>query len=218
MYEQVSVLVPTRKRLGRLRTLIESFERTRSGRPELVFRADEDDLETVDFLAAYRTVVGPRYDGYDSMPKFFNELLQASNGDVLMCGNDDMVFKTVGWDEKILEAADQYPDGLFDLGVKTFNVTHFPFSVVSRSAAERLGFLWDPRIFWGDIYLRDVMAAFGRTQLLPEVEVEHDWAGYFPDETFTQADKNITQRIPNYWHEVHATAVAEAVAKLRATL
>jgi len=209
-FSSVSVLVPTRTRLAHVQRMIASFEATTDGAAELVFRADEDDLETIDALAAYRTVVGPRLAGYRSLAAFFNELAAAATGDVLLCGNDDMVFRTPGWPSLVLEAANAYPDGLFDLGVSTHNETHFPFSIVSRTAVDRLGFLWDPRIFWGDVYLRDVMGAFGRAVRLPSVEIAHEWIG-------NEAEQNtIYQRDPAYWTQTHAPAVAEAVQKLRA--
>jgi hypothetical protein len=149
------------------------------------------------------------------MPVFFNEMAAVAHGDVLMCGNDDMVFKTVGWPALILEVANHYPDGLFDLGVRTHNEEHYPFATVSRRVVEHLGFLWDPRIFWGDIYLRDVMGYFGRTIMIPTVEVEHDWAGWKPDRVFVEADKDIVRRNPTYWSSVHLPAVNEAVQRLQ---
>lgn len=208
-FTKVSVLVPTRTRPDRLQTLLASFARTNDGAAELVFRVDDDDPETVAALAGYRMVVGPRLDGYRSLPTFFNELLAVATGDVLMCGNDDMVFRTVGWPALVLEAANAYPDGLFDLGVSTHNAMHYPFSIVSRAATECLGFLWDPRIFWGDVFLRDVMDAFGRCVMLPHVAIAHDWIG-------NEAEQNtIYQRDPTYWTGTHARAVADAVSKLR---
>lgn len=218
-FEKISVLVPTRHRVKRLQTLLESFERTQFGRKaELVFRVDEDDKATQDYLFHYgglRVVIGPRHQGYRSMPIFFNEMFACATGDVLMCGNDDMVFKTPGWCGMILSAANKYSDGLFDIGVKTHNETHYPFSVVSRRVAEHLGFLWDPTIFWGDIFLRDTMAAFGRAVMLPSVEIEHDWAGHHPDKVFLEGDQNdIIRRDPTYWSGTHAKAVAAAIDKL----
>lgn len=221
MFTKVSVLVPTRQRVERLRTLLTSYERTAVGASELIFRADDDDRETRNFLLDYgrhRVIVGRREQGYKSMPLFFNELLAASTGDVLMCGNDDMVFKTPSWDRWILDAANQFPDGVFDIGVMTHNEAHFPFSVVSRRATDAIGFLWDPRIFWGDIFLRDTMAAFGRCVMLPSVEIEHDWAGNRPDQVFREADKDITRSDPTYWMGTHARAVNDAVHKLQGLL
>jgi hypothetical protein len=212
-FTKISVLVPTRSRLARLQTLLASFWLTVQESPgaELVFRIDDDDPATAQYLAGrgHRIVVGPRRRGYASMPDFFNDLAAAATGDVLLCGNDDMVFQTRGWPARVLEVANRFPDGLFDLGVSTHNDTHYPFSIVSRAVTERLGFLWDPRIFWGDIFLRDVMAAFDRCVMLPSVVIDHDWAG-------DEASQNmIYQRDPTYWTGTHARAVADAVARLR---
>lgn len=209
MFTKISVLIPTRYRIDRLRSMLASYEQTAVSGAELVFRVDDDDPETHAFLRDQNAVVGPHHHGYESMPLFFNEMLPAATGDVLLCGNDDMVFQTVGWPTLVLAAANAYPDGLFDLGVTTHNETHFPFSIVSRTVTERLGFLWDPRIFWGDIFLRDVMAAFGRSVRLPSVTIDHDWAG---DET---SQNQIYQRDPTYWTGTHAQAVRDAVGRLR---
>lgn len=220
MFTKVSVLVPTRQRIDRLRTMIASFDVTTGNGPEaeLVFRVDSDDHATRDFLLAWgghQVVVGPRLQGYSSMAAFFNELYASCSGDVLMVGNDDMVFRTPGWPAAILAAANLYPDGLFDLGVSTYNEDHWPFACTSRTAADRLGFFWDPRIYWGDIYLRDVMGSMGRAVRVPEVTIDHDWAGHAPDSVFSEANQNdIYRRDPTYWNGTHATAVAEAVAKL----
>lgn len=220
-FTKISVLVPTRHRVDRLRTLLASYDATTADDghcSELVFRVDEDDLASQDFLVHHcdhRIVVGPRHRGYDSMPVFYNEMADQASGDVFMCGNDDMVFKTGNWASSILEAARLYPDGLFDFGVSTHNETHYPFSIVSRKAVQCLGFLWDPRIFWGDIYLRDVMAYFGRTIMLSAVEIEHDWAGHRPDQVFRESDKDIVRRNPTYWSVTHRKAVDDAVSKLK---
>jgi glycosyltransferase involved in cell wall biosynthesis len=220
-FSKVSVLVPTRGRVARLKTLLASYERTASREDsETVFRVDDDDHVTLDFLLSYdeplRLVVGPRMQGYQSMPTFFNELFVNSTGDVLMCGNDDMIFQTRGWAPRILAAANEYPDGLFDIGVHTHNEEHYPFSIISRRVAETLGFIWDPRIFWGDIYLRDVMAWFGRCVMLPTVQIDHDWAGYAPDQVFreTRISKSQVEGSEAYWSGPHADAVRDAVAKL----
>lgn len=220
-FAKISVLVPTRHRIERLKTLLESLTRTTLGqRVELVFRVDNDDVETLEFLgrasAAYVIVSGPRLLGYESLPVFFNQMLAESSGDVLMCGNDDMVFRTPGWPQQVLDAANRYPDGLFNIGVSTHNEAHYPFSVTSRKVADQLGFLWDPRIFWGDIFLRDVMEALGHLLPLPSVQIDHDWAGTHPDQTFEEGNaQRFKSRDASYWTGVHAVAVAEAVEKLR---
>jgi len=204
-FEKISVLVPTRGRVPHLRTLLQSFD---SSCAELVFRVDDDDLETQSFLAQYpwTVMIGPRCHGYASIPVFFNEAVQAALGDVVMLGNDDMRFVTPHWAESLLHEANQYRDGIFNLGVSTLNETHFPFSVVSKRVTNALGFVCDPRLFWVDIFLRDIMAHFGRCVMVPSVRVEHDWAGYPYD---------VLHRDPAYWTMTHPLAVKNAIAVLQ---
>jgi len=224
-FTKISVLVPTRKRVDRLKKMIASFDRTTSGRAELIFRIDHDDCETREYLqevpwrlkgGVFR---GNRLDGYKSTPQFLKDMLPLANGDVLMVGNDDMIFETEAWDKLILRAANNFPDGLFNLGVETLNTPHYPFSIVSRKVVDLLGFMYDPRIFWGDIYLRDIMAHFGRTVLLPEVRILHDWAGLgIPDATFQEANHlKMSIGTPTYW-ETHRQVVSEAISKLQAAI
>lgn len=217
MFETISVLVPTRGRVERLKTLLLSFDRTTSPSVvELVFRVDDDDTETQAFLLGQKIVVGQRLGGYESLPTFFNEMADVVSGDVLLCGNDDMVFCTEGWAEQILKVANEYPDGIFNIGVSTHNAAHYPFSITSRKVASHLGFLWDPRIFWGDIFLRDVMQKFGRCISLPSVQIDHDWAGNRPDKTFTEGNaQRFLSRDDSYWTGPHAAAVLEAAEKLK---
>jgi hypothetical protein len=217
MFTKISVLVPTRQRIARLKTLLGTFGLTRGHEcAELVFRVDEDDAETLDFLYNQKVVVGPRDGGYLSMPRFFNELAAAATGDVLLCGNDDMSFVTPGWARTLLDVANQYPDGVFNLGVTTLNETHYPFSIVSKKLVETLGFLWDPRIFWGDMFLRDLMAWFDRCVMVPSVRINHDWAGDQPDRVYleTRPSKARIEMDASYWTGPHHTAVREAAEKI----
>jgi len=217
-FKKVSVLIPTRRRIPRLRTLIDSFRATADGDvAEMVFRVDEDDRPTFELLAAegISHVVGPRHSGYASLPTFFNELTGWATGDVFMCGNDDMVFQSPNWANELLAVANRYPDGIFDLGVTTHNEDHYPFACVSRAVVEKLGFIADPTIFWVDIFLRDVMAFFGRCVMVPQVSIAHDWAGFAPDATFTDSHRDPAAHIPFYWDQVHPRAVASAIEVLK---
>lgn len=220
-FNKVSVLIPTRNRTHLLRTLIDSYRATTAtDRPstELLFRADRDDEPTHALLEreGFRMVIGERMHGYASLPDFFNELALAATGDVVMLGNDDIEFVTPDWATLILAAANLYPDGVFNIGVKTHNEGHFPLSLVSTMVVRKLGFIYDPRIFWGDIYLRDVMGRLGRQHLLPEVEIRHQWAGFSPDQTFKEGEA--ARRAPGNHMEHHVQAVDDAVAKLRELL
>lgn len=219
-FSRISVLIPTRNRTHRLRTLLDSYRDTTTADPqasELLFRVDDDDEPTRLMLQAEgkRMLVGPRLDGYNSLPIFFNELASVANGDVLMLGNDDMVFRTEQWASRMLLDANAYPDGLFDLGVRTHNETHYPFATVSKRVRDHLGFIADLEIFWVDIFLRDVMAAFGRCAMVDAVHIEHDWAGHDPDQTFKDGHRDIVAHRPDYWTAVHPQAVNRAIGRLQ---
>lgn len=216
-FHKVSVLVPTRQRVSRLRTMVDSF-RAMTVDPtsaELVFRIDDDDRETAAYLGdlPWTVIVGPRQKGYASLPVFFEEMRAKATGDLLMTGNDDMVFRTPDWSSKVLAVANQYPDGLFNLGVSTFNADHFPFSIVSKWAVDRMGAIHHPDVFWGDVYLRDIFQTFGRAVLIPDVRVDHEWMGHTPDQVFKDAKQSLHFG-EAYWTK-HRRLVQDSVDRLK---
>lgn len=192
-----------------------SWQATTTGTSvELILRLDDDDLDTLTWAETLvprpRIVVGPRLKGYASLPRFFNEMASVSKSDLVMCGNDDMIFLTPGWPTKLLAAANYYPDGIFNFGFMTYPAGAFPFSCVSRQVVERLGFLNDERLLYSDIFLRDVMARFGRAILLPEIVIQH--IGIASEET--NAHKwGLHFNAESYW-ALHNRVVEEAVKTL----
>lgn len=220
MFKKISVLVPTRMRVAQLRAMLESYHATvqTPESSELVFRIDEDDLASLELLNQTRwtVVTGPRLQGYRSLPAFFDEMRKVASGDVLMCGNDDMVFRTPGWPEIVLAEANKYPDGLFNFGCATLNAGHFPFSIISKHVADLMGYIHDGRLIWGDLFLRDVLAAFGRAIPLPEVQIDHQWMGHTPDQVFLDAHQNDSQNWDEAYWARHREIVAAAVQRIDA--
>lgn len=222
MFSKISVLVPTRQRLPQLEALIRSYllTTTAPATAELVFRIDDDDVQSAGYLSLHAPwaplVIGPRLEGYRSLPLFFDEMCQIATGDLLMTGNDDIVFRTTDWSNKILAVANRYPDGVFDLGVKTFNPTAFPWAIVSRKAVRAMGGIHPREIYWGDIYLRDVMATFGRAIPVPEVHIDHDWMGHRPDQVFLEAQQGIHGRWTPEYTARHRACVQQAAERLKA--
>jgi hypothetical protein len=153
-------------------------------------------------------------DGYGSLPLFFDDMRVAADGDLLMCGNDHMVFRTPAWPELVLAETNKYPDGIFHIGIGTFNESRFPFSIVSRQAVQAVGSLQDPRLHWGEVYWRDVMTAFGRDLVLPSVRVEQ-WMGRTPKRILTNARQSDAHKWDDGYRALHRKVVAEAVNRLR---
>lgn len=216
-FSKVSVLVPTRYRVPQLQTMIRSFDlmTTDPASAELVFRIDDDDLETPEYLRGlpWPVVVGPRMKGYRSLPVFFEEMRRVATGDLYLTGNDDMVFQTPDWSRIVLAEANRYPDGIFNIGVSTFNGDHFPFSIISKVAADAMGAIHHPDIFWGDVYLRDIFQSFGRAVRLPEVTIDHQWMGNTPDQVFKDAQQD--QHWGSAYWQKHRRLVQNSVDRLR---
>ncbi len=226
-FQRVSLLVATRKRPVRLKTFLDSYYATTSGGndSEIVFRVDYDDPESIQMLAEhdFLTVVGPRRKGYRSMPDFYNEMARLATGDILMGANDDTIIETPGWPQLIIEAANRYPDGIFNFGVDTvMHDENFPFFCVSRIMVDRLGFINDDRVLFSDTFLLDLAKHFNRAIRLPTVMFRHDWAGLNPDETHLEANRHAWDMVfadtTGAWTEeyrkLHDGVVAEAVARL----
>lgn len=230
-FKKISVLVPTRRRLNYLSQMLKSFDKTvpKDGSVELVFKCDSDDLATIEYLCKlpYRLLVGPRKEGYKSLPSFYNEMARVAEGDLLICCNDDVVFKTKDWPRLVLEEANKYPDGVFNIGVNTgLNDENYPFSIVSRRLVEMVGFLNDERLLFSDIFLLDVARHFNRAVRLKSVMMFHDWPGPAGgnDETRQDASRHeftmVFKDAQGNWHDsyraLHDTAVSEAVQKIKA--
>ncbi|MDA8191108.1 MAG: glycosyltransferase family A protein [Gammaproteobacteria bacterium] len=234
-FKTISVLIPTRGRVSKLRRALDSL-RDNADDPsiiELVLRVDFDDKLTQTFLRQRQEmfIVGPREKGYASLPKFMNQCASISTGDVIMMFNDDAIVETSGWDTKLLSCANDYPDGVFNIGVDTgLNANLFPFSIVSRRIFKKLGFINDERLMFSDIFLLDVFETFNRAIRLRGVKMTHDWAGFdATDETRKSAHVLENEIVFNgqpgdasepkrNWREayrrLHEVAVREAVQKI----
>lgn len=103
-----SVLIPSRGNPKGLRSAIKSvFDTASSDQVEVLVRCDSDDLVTLSHLVSYnqelkfRTVVGPRMDGYSSMGAYLTELASIAHGDWITMLDDDCTFEGMHWDTKL---------------------------------------------------------------------------------------------------------------------
>jgi hypothetical protein len=211
---RISVVSAVRGRVQLLRTMLDSLVQTAAdpGRVDVVLRCDFDDAEMIGCLsdlAGPRFIVGPRVDGYASLPAFANEAARLSCADLVLVVNDDAEFQTPGWDTKLVEVAAQYPDGLFVLGVDTLNAGNFVFPCVSRKHIELFGGVFDTRVVYADIWSRDVYAPFGLAIRVPDVRIDHRWQGMSADQ------RRVVATID---HDAYVQAVEDGRAKVRSVL
>lgn len=228
IFNKLSVLIPTRRRIKYLEIMLRSFDETVDNHnlTEIIFRCDNDDKETIEYICKtpYKIIIGPRNEGYKSLPSFYNEMARIASGDLLICCNDDVIFKTKGWPGILLQEASKYPDGIFLFGVNTcLNDDKFPFSIVSNKLVDILGFLNDERLLFSDVFLLDVAKYFNRAIRITSVTIFHDWAGHGADETRRDANKHefamVFKDIQGNWTDeyktLHDTVVSEAINKIK---
>ena len=111
---QLSLLLPTRARSALVQRLFDSLVRTTADLQslEVVLYVDDDDRESQEISHSKLSlikIVGPPKTTMGSMNRVCYD---SSHGRYVMLINDDAVFRTVGWDNRVLEAANCFPDGI----------------------------------------------------------------------------------------------------------
>ena len=138
-----SIIVPTRKRIGRLQSLLDSVVATahQLSALEIVLVVDRDDRESTEFedprVRLNRVLVDPGLRmGALNMAGY-----RAASGRYLMLLNDDVVLRTEGWDQQVLGAFRSYPDGMVLVHVNDllFRETLCIFPFVAREFCELTG-------------------------------------------------------------------------------
>jgi hypothetical protein len=126
------------------------------------------------------------------VPGAMNELGRVSTSDILMMSNDDQLYTTFGWDERIDREADKFPDGIFLFwfadGLESDRWCCFP--IVGRRWIECLDY-YAPTMFehfFVDTWLWDIALRIGRAHYLSNIKVEHiaAWAGLAPEDETAQ--------------------------------
>jgi hypothetical protein len=140
---QISLLLPTRERSALVQRLFDSLVRTTTDlrRLEVVLYTDEDDCESREISHSELSLVKIVGHPGETMGNMNRACYEASHGRHLMLINDDAVFRTLGWDTRVVEAASHFSDEIaliygndLDQGKA---VPTFP--IVSRTVCEVLG-------------------------------------------------------------------------------
>lgn len=172
----ISLLCPTRKRPHNIKRLYQSIldAADRPDEVELVIYIDDDDHSYDDMdLPNLVKVIGPRI----VLSSMWNHCFEESNGDILMHCGDDIVFRSSGWDTKIKEVFDNYPDKIVlvygDDGYKHEKLaTH---SFLHRKWVNAVGYFCPPYFScdYNDNWLTELAEKIGRKVYLPDVYTEH---------------------------------------------
>lgn len=218
----ISILCPTRGRVSEFSRMMQSLVDTNSHKVEVLAYLDNDDPQKPDYMnlltvgafgglpVVFRS--GPRL----VLTKCWNELLPLATGDIFMQGNDDVVFKTPGWEQIVEREFAKRKDHILlafgdDCG-GYHNGKFGPHPFVHRRWVDALGYFIPPYFSsdFGDTWVNELGVAVNRVKRLP-IEIEHLHFIY------GKADKDKTTRERLVRHEKDdPEKLYKAMASLRA--
>jgi hypothetical protein len=162
---------------GRPEMAADCIERTlanvRDPNTRLMVSVDEDDKETqrelkwigdADFFSRQDVTFDIR-EREDTLGAKFNRALEVfPDADLYMTAVDDGPHITEGFDAKIIEAAQVYPDGYVVVANHLENLSFSSIQAVSRKIIDKMGFWWPP--YWpywfGDHWIDSIGRGIGR--------------------------------------------------------
>lgn len=164
---KLSIVLATRKRPGLLsRTVTETLKHIRHPETKLVIVCDDDDDGTLsmrDALNDPRIVwsVEPRP---DSLGEKYNRVMRVAPADVYMVMVDYAPCVTDGFDERVIDAAQVYPDGYAVILGHLANLSFSSINGVTHKLAEKMGGIYPEHFpYWFiDHWLEDVAKQIGR--------------------------------------------------------
>ena len=188
MSKVISILTPTRQRPNRLSEFIMSvYQHTdEKNRVELLMYVDRDDptkdqyldffehcqTEFQDFLRIH-FVFGES----KSVSKSWNDLYERSVGDIIIMGNDDLIYRTPSWDRMVELESNIFEDDIYCMWMddRINRENHCAFPIVSRKWCETLGY-FTPGVFhfgYNDTWVFDIAKQVDRCRFLGGVIGEH---------------------------------------------
>lgn len=182
---KITLCTPTRRRPDRFARMVASVN------------ASATDLENVEIVACldngepeypvpgvkYIHVDRPTQDGNTMMSGLWSRAWEAGSGDIAMMCADDVVFETLGWDERVRAAFASVPDRFVMVyaHAKMEDRPVLPF--VSREWIDAVGFTPDDLQGWfSDEWIWNIAAEVGRVIFLNDVIISHEQWGQ--DETY----------------------------------
>lgn len=220
---RISLICPTRNRPGRVANMIHSAMSTAVGPVEVVLYTDDDAPLPEHFARTkgVRVVSGPRI----LLSQAWNEAAKSASADILMHCGDDIVFRTYGWDERVVREFHGVDDKILfvhgnDLLQGPNLGTH---GFLHHRWVETLGYMVPPYFSsdFNDTWLTEVADQLGRRVYLPDVVTEHlhplagkgDW-----DQTHRERlERHKADNVEQLYKDL-AGKRAEDVAKLRSVM
>jgi hypothetical protein len=205
---------------------VDSVNETAAGYVQILAYVDEDDPK-VDAYYDDRddnlsVCIGPRL---SRMAECWNELYEHCCGDIVMQASDDIVFRTPGWDDVVLEAFEKYWDCIAFVFGDDGDPTHTDYGThgfVHRRWVETVGYFVPPYFSadYTDTWLNDVADRIGRKVKVPILTEHMHFAYHKAPLDLTYAESRVrlwTDDNQGIWESREHERVADA-EKLRAVM
>jgi len=162
--------MPTKGRVQLAKRAVESALEKATGEVEVILGVDESEVDKYQHLGV-RMVALP--DGHGGSWKV-NRLAPYATGEAMMCGHDDLIWRTQGWDERLLALLAEDP--LQVLYCRDSQKAHNGLCepIVSRQWYE-LGGFYPPHFhhFLGDVWVTGIAKNLGKLRFVEDVVIEH---------------------------------------------
>jgi hypothetical protein len=185
-----SIIIPCRYNLSGLKVTLDSFEifTKKKDRLEIILVVDSDDEDIPkyqDLLSEYSFTLRLRHVKHSDYfcRDYYNAGALSSEGENVMCFNDDCYMQVYGWDDIIREAIEKnyHFKGIYLIDL--FDSTHeddgcsFPrFPMLSRKVIDLFGFFFYPQVrMWpADKILFSIFSSVGNIIKCHKVKMQHD--------------------------------------------
>ena len=226
----ISILVPTRKRVRNIVSLIKSIHDTAENfnNIELCFYADDDDASSISFfenLPSGEEFRNIKYiiDKKILLSETYNKMYEIVDGEIIMYGADDIKFNTKNWDEVVENKFREFDDNAalvfgFD-GVQSPGhlATH---GFVHKNLIDLLGYVLPPYFGadYADNWMTEIYSQVGR-KIFVDLDIEHLHysKGKNPmDETYLNSELTRSQSQQTYSLEEMIKKRESDIDKIRA--
>jgi len=180
---RISLLCPTRKRPQNMLAMFHSalYNADKPTDVECVFCIDDDDVtaqkQFEDMRKVYGNQIKARIGKRVILAQTWNECLPLASGDIIMHCNDDIIFRTKGWDTIVRDEFDKCYDKILCVygrdGFQNERLATFGF--YGRKLAEILGYFTPPYFScdYCDNWLFAIHKTLNRARYHPEIYIEH---------------------------------------------
>lgn len=162
---RLTVIIPSRGRAFQLLASIRTAQQAESGNHEVTYivGCDADDPQTIGMCQMLRLptdkggpVTAHCFDRTGSLGEMVNQMALDVPGDVYVGLCDDVLIRTEGWDQKIAEAVEARPDGVFFW--KTDPSRPAAYAIITEKWRAAAGYLYTSHFpfWWDDLWLIEV--------------------------------------------------------------